>query len=206
MSQPDLCRAAVDIGRGHGFKVVATLQPDDALVVAHQRGPDAAIVGMDMVTHDGASLLHGLKRHPQTRLIPTVVTHAAEAAEDAHQGRLSGALDVIEEPVTRPKLDGVLERLDAFLNTGHRRLLVVTEQADGDAVAIADRLSPLEALDVDVVGSAVDADGGARRRRLRLRRGRPRRQRRRRVRGAEAAPVAQGAAEHTRRDHVRGCR
>ncbi len=157
MSQPDLCRAAVDIGRGHGFKVVATLQPDDALVVAHQRGPDAAIVGMDMVTHDGASLLHGLKRHAQTRLIPTVVTHAAEAAEDAHQGRLTGALDVIEEPVTRAKLDGVLERLDAFLNTGHRRLLVVTEQADGDAVTIADRLSPLEALDVDVVGSAVDA-------------------------------------------------
>jgi signal transduction histidine kinase/HAMP domain-containing protein/CheY-like chemotaxis protein len=157
LSQPDVCRAAVDIGRGHGFKVVATLQPDDAIVVAHQRRPDAAIVGMDMVTHDGSSLLQGLKRHPETRLIPTVVTHAGEAAEHAREGRLAGALEVVEEPVTRPKLDSVLDQLDAFLNTGHRRLLVLTEQADGDAVAIADRLSGLEAIDVDVVGSADDA-------------------------------------------------
>jgi CheY-like chemotaxis protein len=112
---------------------------------------------MDMVTHDGASLLHGLKRHPRTRLIPTVVTHAVEAAEDARQGLLSGALEVFEEPVTRPKLDEMLGRLDVFLNTGHRRLLVVTEQGDGEAVAIADRLSPLEGVDVDVVGSAADA-------------------------------------------------
>ncbi len=149
--------------------MVATLQPDDALVVAHQRRPDAAVVGMDMVTHDGATLLHGLKRHPHTRLIPTVVTHAADAAEDAHEGRLSGALEVVEEPITRPKLDGVLAQLDAFLNIGHRRLLVVTEQADGDAVTIADRLSPLEALDVDVVGLLARGPRGARRRRLRLR-------------------------------------
>ena len=105
LAQPDLCRAAVEIGRGHGFKVIATLQPDDALVVAHQRRPDAAIVGMDMVTHDGSPLLQGLKRHPQTRPIPTVVTHAPEAAEDAHEGRLTGALDVVEEPVTRQKLE-----------------------------------------------------------------------------------------------------
>ncbi len=157
LAQPDLCRAAVEIGRGHGFKVIATLQPDDALVVAHQRRPDAAIVGMDMVTHDGSPLLQGLKRHPQTRPIPAVVTHAPEAAEDAHEGRLTGALDVVEEPVTRQKLSEMLEQLDGFLNTGHRRLLVVTEQADGGAVDLADRMSTLEGLDVDVVGSAADA-------------------------------------------------
>ena len=131
LSDPDLCRAAVEIGRGRGFKVVATLQADDALVVAHQRRPDAVIAGMDMITHDGASLLHGLKRHPETRHIPIVVTHSAKAAEDAHQGRLAGALDVVEEPISRPQLDEVLDELDAFLNAAHRRLLVVTEQAEG---------------------------------------------------------------------------
>ncbi|HLO34622.1 MAG TPA: response regulator, partial [Candidatus Deferrimicrobium sp.] len=91
------------------------------------------------------------------RAIPTVITHAADAAEDAHQGRLAGALDVMEEPVTRARLDEVLDRLDAFLNTAHRRLLVVTEQADGDAITVAERLSGLPGVDVDVAGSAPDA-------------------------------------------------
>ena len=157
LSDPDLCRAAVDIGRGHGFKVVATLQADDALVVAHQRRPDAAVVGMDMVAHDGASLLHGLKRHPATRLIPTVVTHASDAAEDAHQGRLAGALDVVEEPVTRPKLDGALDRLEAFMGAERRRLLVVTELVDGTSAELTARFVGLDGIDVDIVGSADEA-------------------------------------------------
>ncbi len=157
LSEPDLCRAAVDVGRDHGFKVVVTQQPDDALVVAHQRVPDAVIAGMDMVTHDGSSLLHGLKRHPRTRHIPTAVTHAPDAAEDAHLGRLAGAFDVLEEPVNRASLGDLLDGLDSFMAREQRRLLVVTEQADGDAAAVADRTTTLDGIAVDVVGSAEDA-------------------------------------------------
>ncbi|GAB3768595.1 hypothetical protein FB382_002685 [Nocardioides ginsengisegetis] len=157
LSQADVARAAVDIGRGHGYKVVATLQADDALVVAHQRVPAAMVVGGDMVTHDGSSLLHGLKRHPTTRLIPTVVTHAPGAVEDARDGLVAGALGVLEEPITRARLDAALERVDVFLNTAHRRVLVVTEQAAGDASAVAERVSTLEGIDVEVAGNASDA-------------------------------------------------
>ncbi|MGZ4597656.1 MAG: response regulator, partial [Actinomycetes bacterium] len=157
LSDPDLSRAAVEIGREHGFKVVATLQADDALVVAHQRRPDAMLVGMDMVAHDGTSLLHGVKRHPATRLIPTVVTHASRAAEDAHEGRLAGALDVVEEPVTRAKIDEALQQLEAFIEAPSKRLLVVTERVDGESAQVAGRCEPLEGLDVDMVGSAEEA-------------------------------------------------
>ena len=178
LSQPDLCRAAVELGRGHGYKVVATLQADDALVVAHQRVPAAVIAGSDMVAHDGTSLLHGLKRHP-----------AHPGDPDRHHARGRRRRGRPQGPAGRGarrdrgaghpgRLDEALDRLDAFLNTAHRRLLVVTEQADGDAIAVAERLSALEGVDVEIVGSATDAVASARRRRLRLPRGRPGHERR----------------------------
>ncbi len=156
-SEPDVCRAAVDVGRDHGFKVVATQQADDALVVAHQRAPVAVVAGMDMVTHDGSSLLHALKRHPGSRDIPTTVSHAPDAAEDAHRGRLAGAFDVVEEPLSRSSLGELLDRLDSFLVKPQRRLLVVTEQAAGHAAVVADRVAALDGLMVDVAGSADEA-------------------------------------------------
>src|SRR6476661_6358550 len=61
LSDPDLCRAAVEVGRSHGFKVLATSYADRALAIAEQRLPDGMVVGMDMSSHDGTSLHHLLK-------------------------------------------------------------------------------------------------------------------------------------------------
>ncbi len=157
LSDVDLCRAGVELGRGQGFKVMATTRADDALLLAHQRRPAAMVIGMDMVAHDGMSLLNGLKRFSETRHIPTVAVHSATAGQDAHQGRLAGALDVVEEPVTRGEVESALDRLVAFLERKTRSLLVVTARPDGQSVDAAERFGAMEDVDVDVVGSSAAA-------------------------------------------------
>ena len=144
LAEPDLCRAAVDLGHGRGFKVVATPQADQALRIAQQRQPDGMIVGMSMAVHDGSSLLHGLKRTDGTRHIPTVAAHSAQSGESAHQGRIVCALDVIEEPLTRAKVDAAMQLLDSYIERKERSLLVATAEEDG---AVLNRVPNVDAYE-----------------------------------------------------------
>jgi CheY-like chemotaxis protein len=157
LPDPELCRAAVDVARDHGFKVLATPHADRALTVARERHPDGMVVGMDMATHDGTSLLQRLKRIPETRRIPTVATHSPGAAESVHQGRLAGALEVIEVPFTRTRVDAALEHLESFVDRSKRSLLVVTDDVGGDAASLAERFAALDEVEVEVVGTAQEA-------------------------------------------------
>jgi CheY-like chemotaxis protein len=116
-----------------------------------------------MAVHDGTSLLHGLKRLPDTRHIPTIAAHSAQAAESAHQGRIAGALDVIEEPLTRAKVDDALGRLHTFIDRKDRSLLVVAGEQDGSTRGIAERFDGADDLDVEMVSTvelATEALGG----------------------------------------------
>ncbi|GAA2151731.1 HAMP domain-containing protein [Nocardioides koreensis] len=157
LSEPELCRAAVEVGRDHGFKVVATAYADRALALAEQRQPAGMVIGMDMAAHDGSSLPHLLKRIDRTRDVPMVAAHTAAAAESAHQGWRAGALDVIEVPFTRAKVDSALERLETFIGRPKRRLLVVTDDAGSPSAAVAERFELLDEVEVDIVGSPEDA-------------------------------------------------
>ncbi len=157
LSEPELCRAAVDVGRDHGFKVVATAYPDRALALAEQRLPAGMVIGMDMATHDGRALHHVLKRSHATRDVPMVAAHTPAAAETAHQGWRAGSLDVIEVPFTRAKVDAALERLEAFVARPKRRLLVVTVDAGSPGAAVAERFESLDEVEVEIVGSPEDA-------------------------------------------------
>jgi CheY-like chemotaxis protein len=158
LSEPELCRAAVEVGRSHGFKVLATTYADRALALAEQRQPAGMLIGMDMAAHDGSSLHHLLKRGERTRDVPLIAAHTPSAAETAHQGRQSGALDVLEVPLTRAKVDAALDRLEAFAGRVKRRLLVVTADAGSPGAAVAERVeSLLGEVEVTLVGSPEDA-------------------------------------------------
>jgi CheY-like chemotaxis protein len=86
-----------------------------------------------------------------------VAAHSAKAGQDAHQGRLAGALDVIEEPVTRAEIESALDRLTSFVARRTRSLLVVTGGPDGDSVAAAEQFGAMEDVDVEVVGTSAAA-------------------------------------------------
>jgi CheY-like chemotaxis protein len=157
LAEPELCRAALEVGRSHNFKVLATSYADRALVIAEQRHPDGMIVGMDMASHDGTSLHHLLKRLAETRDIPMIAAHTVVAAETAHQGWLAGSLDVIEVPFTRAKVDAALENLERFIALAKRRLLVVSHDSGSQSAAVAERFEALDEIEVELVGTPDEA-------------------------------------------------
>jgi CheY-like chemotaxis protein len=157
LADEDLGRAAVEVGRDHGFKVLATSYADRAMAIAEQRHPDGMVVGMDMTSHDGTALHHLLKRHESTRDVPLIAAHTTVTAESAHQAWLAGALDVIEVPLTRTKVDAALAHLETFIARAKRRLLVVTDDAGSQAAAVAERFDHLDEVEVQIVGTAADA-------------------------------------------------
>jgi HAMP domain-containing protein/signal transduction histidine kinase/DNA-binding response OmpR family regulator len=157
LGEPELCRAAVEIGHEHGFKVVADTQADRALTAAQLHNPSAMLVGLDLSAHDGSSLLHDFKRLAQTRHIPTVAVVSDRTDADAHRSRLEGAIDVIEEPVTRVRIDAAVELLGRFIDRPKRSLLAVTHDAGGEAATVAGRFGALDGVEVEVVDSATEA-------------------------------------------------
>ncbi|MGZ4491318.1 MAG: response regulator, partial [Nocardioidaceae bacterium] len=157
LSDPELCRAAVEVGHRHAFKAVATAHADHAFDVAQQQHPDGMIVGMDMATYDGTSLYRRLKRFAETRRIPMVAAHSPQAAETVQQGRLAGSLDVIEVPFTRAKVDAALDHLESFIEQAKRTLLVVTEDTGSDSAEVGERFGELDEVSVDVVGTPDEA-------------------------------------------------
>jgi signal transduction histidine kinase/CheY-like chemotaxis protein len=152
----DACRAAVDLGRERGFKVLTATDADAALSVARLRRVDAALVGAELVAHDGTSVLHALKSLPSTRLVPTAAAVAGGAPEGAHAARLAGALEVVDGPVTRPGLAAAVERLRSFLQREDRSLLVVTED-EARSRGLEDRLDTVPGVHVEVVRDATQA-------------------------------------------------
>jgi HAMP domain-containing protein/signal transduction histidine kinase/CheY-like chemotaxis protein len=126
LSSLSLRRAAVEIGRTHGFKVLTTDRAVDAMQAARRYLPAGIVAGMEVTREDGASLLRLLKTDADTRHVPTVVVHPAVAGQDVHGSRHRGALGVVEEPVTPEKLGAAVADLSAYVDRGTRSLLVVS--------------------------------------------------------------------------------
>ena len=105
-------------------------------MTARQHRPDGIMVGMDMRVDSGESLLRALKHNHELRHIPTVGVLTPDAADDAHEGRLSGALDVIEEPAASERIEVALQDLSAYLDRTTRSLLVVTSNVVDETSAV----------------------------------------------------------------------
>ena len=157
LSGLELRERVVEAGRARGFKVLATSQPDNAVHAARQRRPAGIIVGMDLRVRDGWSLLHALKYDQETRHIPTIAVHSATATDDIHQGRLSGAIDIVEEPVTPERVDIALEDLSTYLDQKTRSLLVVTSEAVEETSAVVALFGAVNDVDLHVATGVEEA-------------------------------------------------
>ena len=199
LADSGLCTAALEVGRSHGFKVLATRYADRALVIAEQRHPDGMVVGMDMASHDGTALHDVLKRNPRTRDIPMVAVHTSVAASHrpaGQAGRLPGrGRGAVHqgEGRRRTRAPGVVHRARQETAAGRDGRQRQPECRGGRAVRGDGR------------GRGGDR-GHPRRRRHRaqpaldrLCPGRPGAPGERRPRGAQADPGAQEAAPHSRR-------
>jgi hypothetical protein len=135
VDEPTLAKAAVHAGRDHGFRVVATLRPDDGLDLARELLPAAAIVGLGQVASDGTPVLDALKRSPGTRHVPVQVVGANGDPDRERAARAAGALGVLRAPVTPDALSAVVALLVTFLDEPVRRLLVVLPDKSERAAA-----------------------------------------------------------------------
>ncbi|MFL6003507.1 MAG: response regulator, partial [Nocardioides sp.] len=136
LADDDLRHQVVELGEASGFRTVASAQPESIEMTARQHHPAGILVGMDLRVDNGESLLRALKHNHELRHIPTVGVMTPDAADDAHEGRLSGALDVIEEPATTERIEVALQDLSAYLDRKTRSLLVVTSNVVDETTAV----------------------------------------------------------------------
>ena len=147
----------VELGRAHGFKVVAAERPDQAVRAARSLQPAALMVGMELATDAGTSLLRALKSDPETRHLPTVAVHSAHAGDDLLVGRHAGAIGVVEHPVTPERLGAALEDLTGYLARKTRSLLVVSGAGVDEPSAVVALFGAVPEVDLHVATSVAEA-------------------------------------------------
>ena len=161
LADPDRRARPVAGGGKRGFTVVDTGEAEEALIAAGRHGPLGMVVDLDMALPDGSSLMERLKRQRGTRHIPTMAVYAEAASDDVHTGRLAGAIDVLEQPVSQEEVDGALDTLVDFIERPNRSLLVVTGAPDEDRPGVGGVLralfGPADDVETVVVRSADDA-------------------------------------------------
>jgi HAMP domain-containing protein/signal transduction histidine kinase/CheY-like chemotaxis protein len=143
LSDPELRKRTVEGARRRGFTVVDAAEADAALIAAGRHSPVGMVVDLDMTLPDGSSLMERLKRHRDTRHIPTLAVYAGAAPQDVHSGRLAGAIDVLGEPVSEEAVDGALDTLVDFIDRPNRSLLVIDRAADEDSPGVGGVLRAL---------------------------------------------------------------
>ena len=136
LSDDDLIEKVSEFARASGFTNVTTAQPETILMTARQSHPDGIMVGLDLRVDGGESLLRALKHNHELRHIPTVGVLTSEAADDAHEARLCGALEIVEEPAAAEQIEVALQDLGAYLDRPTRSLLVVTSNVVDETSAV----------------------------------------------------------------------
>jgi len=91
--------------REAGHRVVLAATGATAQRLAQQLKPDLITLDILMPDMSGVDVLTALQREPSTRNIPVVVVSIIATEQ---RGRLPGAVDVINKPVSRERLDEVL--------------------------------------------------------------------------------------------------
>ncbi len=145
-------KVLLEMAREKGFKGLSALDGEAGLQLAHALEPDAITLDIDMPGMDGWAVLDRLKHHPQTRHIPV---HIITGIRERQQGLKSGALAYLEKPVTKEALDESFAKINQFIDSSVKRLLVVEDDETQRAAMI--ELIQHEDVEITAVGSAEDA-------------------------------------------------
>ena len=93
--------------RDAGYRVVTAASGPAGVRLARELEPSLITLDMLMPGMDGIEVLTALQRETTTRHIPVVVVSIVGTE---HRGRLPGAVDIIDKPVSREELEAVLRR------------------------------------------------------------------------------------------------
>jgi signal transduction histidine kinase/DNA-binding response OmpR family regulator/HAMP domain-containing protein len=122
---PNYAKVLLDLAHQSGFKGLIALNGETALLLARQYRPSAITLDLGLRDMSGWAVLDRLKHDPETAEIPV---HIISVFEDgAGRGMTGGASTYLTKPVGKETLEGLFARIDAFISTGGRRLLVVED-------------------------------------------------------------------------------
>jgi CheY-like chemotaxis protein len=146
-------KVLLDMARERGFKGIVAVDGRSGIELAHQLQPDAITLDIDLAEGvDGFQVLERLKRHPETRHIPV---HIISGIEKRHQGLQAGAMAYLEKPVSKDALDDAFARIESFVDSSVKRLLVVEDDAAQRRSIV--ELIAHEDVEITAVSSAQEA-------------------------------------------------
>ncbi|HVK95685.1 MAG TPA: response regulator, partial [Noviherbaspirillum sp.] len=138
--------------RERNFKGIVALQPDSALALTRDYLPTAILLDIDQPETDGFAVLDRLKRDPGTRHIPV---HVISDQGERERALRHGAISYLPKPVSTDRMQEELNRIQHFVTSGNRHLLVVEdEQVQRDAIV---RLIGDVDVQITAVGSGQEA-------------------------------------------------
>ena len=154
-------RLLLDAAREHNFKGIVTLSGDAVLTLARDYLPSAILLTLQLDETDSFTILERLKRDPATRHIPVhtlSATHSTEAElqEEERQKSIGlGAISYLSEPITNERLQDEFQRIQRYLHSDKRNLLVV-EDDDLQREKIVELIGSSD-VNIVAVGTGADA-------------------------------------------------
>ncbi len=133
-----------------GSRVITAPSGETGISIALDRRPDLIVLDLLMPQMDGSETLQRIKAHPSIAQTPIIVVSVV-ASE--YQGRLAGAVDVLNKPVAR---EALVEAIDRALHATPARVLIVEDSEDARRVIEA-HLGDFPGLEIASVPTAVDA-------------------------------------------------
>ncbi|MDY0745408.1 response regulator [Paucibacter sp. R3-3] len=121
---PHFAAVLRDLVREMGFPVVLADRALDGLRAAEQYRPSAIVLDMKLPDMSGFGVLEQLKRTPTLRHIPVHVISVSDYSQEVLE---MGAVGYGLKPVKRDELEQALNRLQAKVAQGLRRVLVVED-------------------------------------------------------------------------------
>ena len=122
---PNFAKVLLDLAHQNGFKGLIALHGETALLMARQYRPRAITLDLGLRDMSGWVVLDRLKHDPQTANIPVYIISVFE--DGAERGMTGGASTYMTKPVGKETLEGLFARINAFVTTGGRRLLLIED-------------------------------------------------------------------------------
>ena len=147
---PALARLALASGRRAGFKCLLAPRGDTGVALAHEYGPDAIVLDLELPGTNGLAVLDHLKHHPETRHLPVQVLADGDRR---HAALRAGAAACLVKPVSAEALDAGVLDMASFLDRDTRSVLLVDADVEARA-AITELIGEGDDVAVTAVGTS----------------------------------------------------